>query len=286
MAGCVCARRLEYTHRNRVPHLKLISSGPIVLTNVLQYAFWTLAVILQMAVGVLLIKRRVYLRFPAFLCYTAFEVFRSVALFAIILLRTHLRSAYKMYFDFYWITDAIWIALSLLVLYEVSQNFFRDYPLGRKIASVAFTIGTMGLLWFDVYWTTVAPGHERNHLISFILLIDRNLAAVEAGLVVVLFICAQLMALPWRANLSFGISLGLGILQGVNLAAVSTRALLGRAVNEFYAIGKMFAYALAVVVWLVYISPPQTTTKVCVDSTIASADVEDWNEALKDVLNQ
>lgn len=256
------------------------------LINSLQYTLWTLAVILQITASVLLIKFKLNRQFPAFLCYTVFEVFRSVTLFTIMRLKAHVRSAYAMYFGFYWITDAIWIALSLLVLYEVSQTFFRDYPLARKIASAAFITGTMGLLVLDVYLTTAAPGHESHHLLSLILLIDRNLAVIETGLVVVLFICAQFMGLPWRTNRSFGISLGLGILQSVNLVAVSARAQFGRVVNDYYAISKMFAYALAVVVWLVYIFPPRPASKVCVELASASADVEDWNDALTDVLKK
>jgi hypothetical protein len=257
-----------------------------VLIEILQYTFWTLAVILQIAASVMLIKLRFNRGFPAFFRYTVFEVFRSVALFTIIILKTHIHSVYAMYFDFYWITDAIWIALSLLVLHEVSRNFFRDYPLARKIVSAAFIIGMLGLLVFDVYLTTAAPGHESHHLIALILLIDRNLAVIETGLVVVLFLCTQFMGLPWRTNLSFGISLGLGILQSVNLVAVFARAQFGRTVNDVYAMSKMFAYALAVVVWLVYISHPRPSCDVCPELASASADVEDWNEALKDILNQ
>jgi hypothetical protein len=256
------------------------------LVTIVQYTLWALAVIAQITASVLLIKLKLAPQFPKFLCYTVFEVFRSVTLFAIISLRAHIHSAYAMYFDFYWITDAIWIALSLLVLYEVSRNFFRDYPLARKIASAVFTIGIVGLLLFDIYLTATAPAHENHHLITLILLIDRNLAVIETGLVVLLFICAQVMGLPLRTNLAFGVSLGLGILQSVNLVAVFARAKFGQTVNDLYAMSKMFAYALAVVVWLVYIFPPRPASNVCPELASVETGVEEWNDALTDTLSQ
>jgi hypothetical protein len=255
-----------------------------VLINVLQYGFCALAVILQMTVGVLTLWQKLHRQFPVFFGYTVFQVFRSVALFSILRLKFHIGSAYSLYFNFYWITDAICIALSLLLIYEVFRNLFHDYPLARQIASATFIVGTIGLLAFDIYLTTAAPGHEPHHLLSLILLLDRNLAVIQTGLVLVLFFCVLLMALPWRTNLSFGIGLGLGILEIMDVVAVSARARFGAAVNDYYATGKMFAYALAVVVWFVYILPPRPVREICADLSPISRDADDWNEALTDVL--
>lgn len=257
-----------------------------VFIGILQYGLWTLAVVLQTAVGVLMLRQRLHRQFPVFFCYTVFQVFRSVALFSIIRLKAHLAGVYAMYFDFYWITDAICIALSLLLIYEVSRSFFRDYPLARAIVSAALMTGTLALLVFDVFLTASMPGHESHRLLSLILLLDRNLAVIQGGLVLVLFLCAQLMALPWRTNLSFGISMGLGILELADVVTVSARSRFGRVANDYCATGTMFAYVLAVVVWVVYISLLQQTSKVCVDLAPASANVEEWNRAITDLLKR
>lgn len=249
----------------------------------LQYGFWALAVMLQIAVGVYMMKQRLHRAFPVFFCYTVFQVFRSTALFAILVFLKHALAGYRAYFVFYWVTDALSAGLCLVLIYEIAGQFFRDYPVLRKIISVCLVFGAIGLLLCDILIVRRAPGHENHQLIAIILLMERSLAIIQSGLVVILFACTQLMALPWRTNLSFGISLGLGLLGTVDIIADSVRAQYGTTINELFSFAKMFAYVLAALIWLVYILPPTKKSGIAVDVKSASADTCKWNEALKEL---
>jgi hypothetical protein len=263
----------------------LVCGEPVHLDQ-LQYGLWALAVIGQIAAGACMLKRRLHRIFPVLFCYILFEVARSTALFVILrLMRTHVAS-YRFYFGFYWITNALSIALCFFLVFEISRNFLFDYPLARQIVSFCLALAAIVLLLCDILLVRRAPGHESHQLISTILLLDRSVAVIQTGLVLVLFACSQVMALPWRTNLSFGVSLGLGLLGVTNLVADSARAHYGAAANGLYALAQMFAYVLAVVIWLVYILAPRKKTKISLHVQPEATEVAQWSEALTELVRQ
>lgn len=252
----------------------------------LQYGLWALAVVGQIIASALLYKRGLSRLFRAFFVSTIFETLRSVALYAILWFLNNHMIPYRFYFLSYWITDALSVGLCLLVIHEVFRNFFNQYQFAGQIAAFALSIAVVVLLCANLFLVRGIPGHESHRLISSILLLDRSVAVVQIGLLLVLFLCSQLMALPWRTDLSFGIGLGLGLVGAINVIADSARAHYGRMLNDIYATAKVFAYLLAVVIWLVYIFAPRIKTNFNEGPACESPDLEEWNRTLKELVNE
>ncbi len=249
----------------------------------LQYGFWTLTVIFQITAGVLLARRRLYREVPAFFSYTLFQVFRSLTLFIVLQLLARHTLGYALYFKVYWITDAISVALCIVLIFEIARTFLREYELARQIVTTCLMFGAVVLLVSDVFLVRTFPGNESHRLISMILLLDRSLAILQAGLVLVLLIAARMMAIPWRTNLPFGISLGLGLVGTVNLASDAVRAQYGPAQNIVFDLARTFSYVLAALVWLVYIVPSRRTESVADLSDLSDA-ANDWSDALTELV--
>ncbi len=251
-----------------------------------QYALWALAVIGQITAATLLYKRSLHSRFPAFFAYNAFQVLRSLSLYIVLWLFNHNRILYKSYFTTYWITDALSVALCLLIVYEAFRNFFYEYRLARQIGAFALVIAVIVLLSVNILLLESVRGHESHPVISSILLLDRSAAVVQVGLLLALFICSLVLALPWRTDLSFGIGLGLGIVGTINLIASSVRVHYGRALNDVYAVTKELAYLLAVIIWLVYIRLPRAKIDFSECINCESHDMDAWNETLRDFVHE
>jgi len=255
------------------------------MLNAVLNVVWTLAVILQIAASVLMIRRNLHRRFAPFFAYLAVQCVRSVTLFLILRLG-HGPASYRLYFQFYWVTEAICGGLCLLVIAGVSQSFLQEYRVLRKIVPVLMISGLFALLAFNIYLTICAPGGESKRLISEILLLNRSVAVMEVGLVLGLFLFSQVMALPWRRDFSFGIILGLSIVAAIDLVAAAFRTEMGSFANSFYAFAERSGYLLAVVTWLVYIFAPREKTGEAVIIEPACDDVGNWNEALTELLQK
>ncbi len=255
-------------------------------TEQLQYGLWALAVIGQIIVSALLYRHGLTRLFPAFFASNLFEIFRSVTLYVILWLFSYHRMDYKSYFAIYWVTDAISIALCLLIVYEVFRNFFREYHFARRIAAGALAVAILILLSTDILLVQGVPGHESHRIVSGILLLDRSVAVVQVGLLLALFLCSRMLALPWRTDLSFGVGLGLGLVGAIDVIAASARIQYGRALNDMYSLVKTFSYLLAVVIWLVYISAPRKNVEFSEDPNCESPDLNSWSETLKGLLKE
>lgn len=252
--------------------------------HLLQLNFWILAAVCQILVAAFMVKRKSHARYPVFFSYMLFHLLRSILLFVIFALLQQKRIAYASYFKVYWTLDAVSVALGFLLVYRVATNYFRDYALAQKIVIACCALGLVGLLLLNVVLVQASPGNETHRLISLILLLGRSAAIVQVGLVLVLYACSRFMALPWRTDFSFGVSLGLAICSAVELAAALSRSHFGSALNDIYSMARILAYFLAVVVWLVYISHPRAVTEIPNETLPASTDVDSWRQALKEVV--
>lgn len=254
------------------------------MSNVLQYGFWALAIILQVVASIVMFRRGLHVKYVPFFAYLVIQAFRSVALFVILELGKS-PALYKTYFVFYWTTEALVAVLCLLIILDLTRQFFREYRMVRAIVPAILMLGLLALLAFNVLLTTNSPGHESHRLISAILLLYRSLAVLQTGMVFVMFLLCRLMALPWRRDFSFGISLGLSVVGAIDIAAVSLRSQVGRIDNDFCAVTESFAYLLAVLIWLVYILAPRKETGVAANIMPETA-IGNWNETLTDFLQE
>jgi len=255
------------------------------MSPALQYGLWIPAVVLQTAAAILMLRLKLHRSYAAFFAYTVFNVLRSATLYLILVLMNAKALPYATYFYTYWLLDVISIGLCFLVIYSAFQRVFQNYAWLRKFASTAFGVGVVVLLGVAVTITAMSPGTETQRIISAILLLDRSLMLIQAGLIVLLFLFAAVAALPWRTDFSFGIALGFGVIASIELAAATMRAEFGQAGNEIYQFACVAGYNLAVLIWLLYIRAPKKASEFSASAPDVT-NVASWHETFTELLGR
>jgi hypothetical protein len=248
------------------------------LFRLLFYYLWIAPHILLIAVAVLMIRRKVFKEFPAFLVYSIFEFVQFSVLFALI----HLPSVSgQRYYDAYLVGVAVSAALRFGVIHEIFENVFRNYTALDQLRKVLFGWATVVLLLVAVATATFAPG-ENSRLIAAIYAIGRAVSIVQAGLIFFLFLFTRYFALTWR-NYVFGIALGLGIFASVDLATSAIKTQLGpNPVADVLNMVSMATYHCSVLIWLFYLLAPEHETRRI--NQLPSHDLQQWNNELQRLL--
>ena len=250
--------------------------------------FWIASVIVQLAVAVVLIRRRLHREFPVFFTYTIFRASTSAAMF--LLYREHFYVGH-LYGYTNLVHETGCIILRFAVIYELFVAVLGQYPALRDSAGSLFRWGTAALLVIAV---TVAIYHQwgpnGNVFDATLNLMDRTADIIQCGLLLALLVFSRYLRLTWR-NYAFGIAVGLGIFATVDLA---TAAILMESRNiplerqrqlgiKMDLVG-MAAYLFCVLVWLAYALLPEPAARVAEE--IPEHDLASWDHELERLLQR
>jgi hypothetical protein len=216
---------------------------------------WVAPHVLLAIVAVILLNRRIYKSFPAFVLYTWYEIVEFVLLFAFRVIGVNRGNWYLRVFL---VTLAMSTALRFGVLQEVFDNVFREHGRVDALARVALRWTTGFLLVAALFCAIFAAGQTSNSLIAGTAWLGRGVAIVQCGLVIFLLLFSRLLGVSLQ-NYVFGIALGFGVLSAVELANSALRTgevtvHMARALNLLPTGG----YHIAVLVWLGYLIAPAT----------------------------
>ena len=253
---------------------KTSSAQPMYRTALL--ALWYGGILLQAAIAVAMIYRRVWRRFPTFFTYTVFLVVRSLLL--LVLRRVSLDA----YFYVYWGGELLSWALGLAVIQEVMQQLFAPYQAITRLATVLFRWGAGLLVALAVVVALASSGPDHDRVFAGILLFERSVRVVQVGLLSLLFVLAGFLHLRWPHRV-FGIALGLALFTSVELAAVSLRSHTGMALQQTFTVLKPLSFVLAQAVWMAYFALPERLPAA--ESSPAST-MEGWDLALAELLRR
>src|SRR6266853_6095112 len=96
-------------------------------------ALWIAPIIIQSIIVIVILHRKLVEIFPVFFTYSVLVPAREVLLFFV-------RNPSRLYFRAYWFSEAIVVALSLGVIYEVIWHLIRPYSFLRRFAFRFFWI--------------------------------------------------------------------------------------------------------------------------------------------------
>jgi len=225
-----------------------------------------------------MLRRRLYREYPIFLAYTASHVVRVAVLFWIY--HEGNREAYRYTFLGAEVLDA---ALGFAVIYELYRHLFHAYDGVQKLASIVFRLAAVVLLVLAVLATFTAPAIDSSRVLAGLFTLDRSVAVVRSGLLVLLFLLSSWLALRWK-HFDFGIALGFALGSSVALAMFALRVQLGLLSKPVLSLISSAAYNCAVFVWLVYLfspEPPELMGKLP-----SRLELEGWNQELREMLHQ
>jgi hypothetical protein len=229
------------------------------------------AVGLQAIMAIVMFIRKLHARLPLFFAYTVFHVVGSLLMWAAA------NISYADYFYIYWSLEIVDSLLVLLVIQEIFSAVLSEYESLKSLGELLFRWGTLLIVVITVFTASAAPGADSDRLVAGLMVLQRSVALVQIGLVLLLFFFCRWFGLTWRDHV-FGIALGFGISSSFVLASGSIRTVLGKTAEKMYEYVTPASYTLGVIIWAVYVLTPER--RRIAERLGGSEQLREWNRAL------
>jgi hypothetical protein len=240
---------------------------------------WISPHVLLVVLAAVIWKRRLYLEFPCFFAYVLFRIAVFILLFTLYWFQGISGPLYAYAFS---ATLMLIIALGFGVIDEVSQELFRE-SLFLKASARRFLQCVAGLLFaVGVLLAVYAPGNNSVKWHAGVSVVNRGAAMIQCGLLLSLLLFSRFLGLSWRRP-AFGITLGLGILASVDVAASALRAeFTSNAARELLNLLTTGTYLVCVSIWMRYLGAPEAVPAP--PTVVPHDEVEIWNRELQHLL--
>jgi hypothetical protein len=236
-----------------------------------------IGLMIQGSLGVALLVKQTWRRFPFFAAYLWLSFTLGVA--GYMLQKSHPVS----YFYTYWIGEALGISLGLFVVYEIFRHLFTVHGALLRLASLTFRIAAGVLLSAGLIVFFMQSPSNISTLGTAILAVEQATRIIEVGLLMILFICSAAFGLHWK-QAEFGVALGLGFFATIELMAVTLRPLVGLHGAGLLNVMRIVAFDCSLLIWLGYLLTPE---RVSINAEVPKrAQLEQWNQAVMELISR
>jgi hypothetical protein len=240
-------------------------------------ALWIAPIVVQSIIVIVMLHRKLVEVFPVFFTYNVLVPAREVLLLFV-------RNHPDLYSRIYWFSEAIVVALSLGVIYEVIWHLIRPYSFLRGFAFSFFWIVAavalgLGLIMFLSSSRSIQP----DPLLEIIVMAERSVRFLQACWLIVLVLLMSRLGLTWQ-HYAVGIATGFGVFSASDLALLELQAHLHLITYETLAVLNSTAYNVAVTIWALYFVASRPR-KVIVGS-LPDTEIARWNEVLSEYLKK
>jgi hypothetical protein len=249
--------------------------------SLLWHYLWLGPQFLQVALAVILWRRKVSKQFPVFFAYLIFEAIEQVTLYAMDALPSVSVTNWWFSFSVGLVIEGL---LRLGVIGELFFHLLESRPAIAKVGRRLITYAGALLVLLATLAAAYAPLDAHQFAMGYrATILQQTLYMIESGLILFLFLFAACFSLHWdRATL--GIGLGRGISASVHLAtwAVMTSGATDqqRHLLDFL---NMATYQVCVLLWFYFLLVPQkkpTTPAV----PLPENNLDIWNRELERLL--
>jgi hypothetical protein len=188
----------------------------------------------------MLIRHRAYRTFPFFFAYTTFGVGAGVAR---LLTLTHARA----YFWTYWGTDAIYIVLATLTLFEVFGSVLGEFT--RLRSRLLFFSGIVAAGVFLSLARTQAIPQKIEGPTAWIVTAEIAVRFVQVLAFCALVALVPLLGIRWNRH-ARGIAAGFGMYATVMLWMTTRFSDLGAKFKDRFGMVSVIAYSAALMLWM------------------------------------
>lgn len=210
-----------------------------------QLALWISHPVLESAVCVAMLVRRLHRSFPFFFSYIAFQILCFALMYPL-----SKWGPYAVYFYSFWACTAVNLILAFMIIHEVFLDIFRSYHTLRDLGSVMFKWAALVMLLVAFVVAASNSGHDFDPIMAAILTVQRCVRVAQCGLVLFLVVFSRYLGVSWRQR-SFGIALGVGGFAAVELGTLAMYAGGPMSQVTLHTIN-LVAYNLAILVWFGY----------------------------------
>jgi hypothetical protein len=232
---------------------------------------WCAQPILQSVVAVILWRRKLHKQFPVFFVF----LLAQVANFAIIA-PLWLTGKYSVYFGIFWLGEAVNAILGFRVIHEIFVDVFRPYHTLKDLGTLLFKWAGVVMLLVSVV-VAFSNSYDQSPMVHAVTTLQRSVRIVQFGLILFLILFSRFLGVS-RKQISFGISLGFGLLAGVELLLMALNS--GGFVNHTNLnVINMLMYLMAVCVWIGYSLSRKAVREVAVNHL----QTKRWEQSLADL---
>jgi len=220
----------------------------------------------------LLVRRRVYAALPCFFTYATFAVGADTARFAV-------HAHHDAYYLTYWITEAGYDLLGILVMYEVLQTVFGSLTRAWWTRLI-FPIVLTAAIGMSVARASVVPS-RLSGILFYIAVGEIAVRFVQVFVFAGLVTLVPVVGLRWR-QYPFGIATGFGLYATVMLLTTTKFSDFGTKFKFLWGVTSLVAYSVAVLIWIWFFSVPQKTKTLSSELSAPSpSDLERYKDALR-----
>jgi hypothetical protein len=196
---------------------------------------------LQACLCVLLLARGFYRQFRFFSLCTGLSVATTVALVAV-------RNHQSIYFEVYWVGEALGVVLTFFALQEAFYLVFRNF-LAIPWFRLLFPVIGILMLAVAILRTIILQAPDKNPLTSTLISLEIAVGFLQFGIFCLFILLVLFFHMRWRQH-AFGVVLGFGIASALTLAVFLLRSEFGTKLNPVVRITPAIAYIGAVIIWL------------------------------------
>lgn len=231
--------------------------------------------VLQCAVLVLLIFKRLWKTYPLFTSYT---IVNSCALLGGYMLRERALQ----YFWFLCTMEGLTIFLGLGIAYEVFKNIFAPHRALKRLAAIVFAVCAVVLAFLGGFLILSKAPFGGTDTMKGVLVVGEAARILEVGVIGLLFLFSRAFGMHWRHS-TFGIALGLGFIATAELVAITIQAEFGPAAINVLNLARTAVFDVSLLIWFGYILAPEPSLKVALPER---SQLEEWNRAVMEFIQQ
>ncbi len=235
------------------------------------YALWCSHPILQGAVVVAMLQRKLRQRFPVFFAYLISEMVMFAVSFPI-----YLRGSYTAFFYAHWILAVVSLVIGFFVIQEIFNDILRPFHALRDLGSMIFAWAGFVMLLVAAVVSAASPASQ-SPIVEAVLTLQRCVRVIQCGLILFLLIFAKYVGVS-RKQQTFGIMLGFGGYAFIELSLVAL-FMSGRISESAISLINMTAYNLAIIVWFGYCIQKAPAR----DMTSPMLMPQRWDQSLNDI---
>jgi hypothetical protein len=232
---------------------------------------WCAQPILESVLVLILWRRKLHKQLPVFFLFLLVQIANFAIIFP--LYRT---GNYNLYFGPFWLGEAINAVLGFKVIHEIFLDVFRPYHTLKDLGTLLFKWAGVVMLLVSVV-VAFSNSYDQSPLVHAVTTLQRSVRIVQVGLILFLLLFSRFLGASWK-QVSFGVSLGFGVLAGMELMLMALNS--GGFVKQgnFHRIN-MVTQILAIFVWLGYSLSRKAVREVAVNHL----QTQRWEQGLADL---
>jgi len=219
-----------------------------------------------------LVRAHAYRAMPYFFVYAAFAVMADLVRFVV-------HNHHSIYVATYWITEAAYDILGILVMYEILKSVLTSLSRARWAPLALPVLLIVGIGLSLVHRQAVPPRVTGFYV--YIVLGEIAVRFVQVLVFAGLVTLVPLIGLRWR-QYPFGVATGFGLYATVMLLTTIKFSDFGTKFKLLWGWTSLVAYSVAVLIWIWFFSVPQKVETTSSELSAPSpGDLKQYKDALR-----